>query len=156
MTTAPHPRTRESRSGSGRPKWKLTTGGANAASTSAASAENGARPGPAGASEATPSSAKYGAKAARQRASASASGAGGVWAKKFTLYGTPASRRRDSSARRASGLSIAAGRDPSAPACPTAIASALPCTPAMGAWIRGYRVPNRAARSTMVPSCPLH
>ena len=47
-TLAPQPRTRASSSGDGRPKWKLTTGGANAASNSAVSASNGRRPGPAG------------------------------------------------------------------------------------------------------------
>ena len=45
---APMLRTRSSNAGFGRPKWKLTTAGLNAASTSAAASLKGARPGPSG------------------------------------------------------------------------------------------------------------
>src|SRR5205085_2170851 len=40
--------------------------------------------------------------------------------------------------------SIAHGREPSAPAFDAAMASALPCTPAIGAWMIGSSVPSRS------------
>ena len=43
---APVARTRASRPRDGRPKWKLTTAGANSSRTSAISALNGDQPGP--------------------------------------------------------------------------------------------------------------
>jgi hypothetical protein len=47
-----------------------------------------------------------------------------------------------SSARIASIDSSAHGSDPSPPAFDTAIASALPCTPAIGAWMTGSSIPR--------------
>src|SRR4029434_10310750 len=38
---------------------------------------------------------------------------------------------------------IAHGSEPSPPALDTAIASTLPCTPAMGAWMIGSSMPRR-------------
>ncbi len=82
----------------------------------------------------SPSSAKYGASAARHAASRSASGSGGVWQKKLTLNGfVVCARMAASSLRMASRLSMAQGSEPSPPALETATASALPCTPAIGA-----------------------
>src|SRR5215218_1976602 len=51
-----------------------------------------------------------------------------------------------SSSRMASGPSSAHGREPNAPAFDAAVASALPCTPAIGAWMTGSSVP-RTSRS---------
>lgn len=47
-----------------------------------------------------------------------------------------------SSLRMPSGASIAQGSEPRPPAFDTAIASALSCTPAMGAWMRGCSMPS--------------
>jgi hypothetical protein len=57
-----------------------------------------------------------------------------------------------SSARIASGVLIAQGSDPRPPAFETAIASALPCTPAIGAWTIGSSMPRRDRRSVIVAS----
>src|SRR3982751_720848 len=46
--------------------------------------------------------------------------------------------------------SIAQGNEPSAPALLAAMASALPCTPAMGAWINGSRVPRSCWRMAVI------
>ena len=57
----------------GRPKWKLTTGGLNSLEHVSASASNGDATGPPGSRSASmPSSARYGARTARHRASRSA------------------------------------------------------------------------------------
>ena len=48
ITVQPAALTRSTSLGSGKPKWKLTTGGLNDSSTCAASALNGERVGPAG------------------------------------------------------------------------------------------------------------
>ena len=44
--------------------------------------------------------------------------------------------------RRASGLSMAHGKDPKPPALHTAAANALLCTPAIGAWMMGSSMPK--------------
>jgi hypothetical protein len=49
-----------------------------------------------------------------------------------------------SSVRIASTDSSAHGSEPSPPAFETAIASALPCTPAIGAWTIGSSIPSSA------------
>ena len=130
--------------GSGRPKWKLTTAGLNSSSTSQASALNGRRPGPAAIAAGSMSySRKYGASAARHAASRSLLGVGGVWQKKLMPYGLSVPRLiAVSSLRIASGASIAHGREPRPPALLTAMASALPCTPAIGAWMTGSSIPR--------------
>src|SRR5262249_40686204 len=70
---------------------------------------------------------------------------GVLWQKKLTLYGRSVfARISASSFRRASGLSIAQGREPSPPAFETAIAKALPWAPAMGAWMMGIEIPKRS------------
>src|SRR5687767_5580766 len=43
-----------------------------------------------------------------------------------------------------SGASIAHGCEPRPPAFDTAIARALPCDPAIGAWMIGRSIPNRS------------
>ena len=50
-------------------------------------------------------------------------------------------RQLGAHARRAP--SIAHGSEPSPPAFDTAMASALPCTPAIGAWMIGSSMPSR-------------
>src|SRR5688572_17375416 len=78
---------------------------------------------------------------ARQAASRRSSTAGSPWTKKLTLYGFPvAAVIADRSARMAWGGSRAQGREPRPPAFDTAIASALPCEPAIGAWMMGRSV----------------
>src|SRR5690349_6042430 len=49
----------------------------------------------------------------------------------------------------ASAASDAQGSDPSPPAFDTAIASALPCTPAMGAWMIGRSTSRMSSRRLM-------
>src|ERR671911_2058331 len=79
----------------------------------------------------------------RQAASRCGSGCGGVWQKKFTLKGlVVAAVITLSSLRIASGDKIAHGSDPNPPALDTATANALPCTPAMGAWMIGHSIPS--------------
>ena len=79
----------------------------------------------------------------RQSASRSHSRAGGTWQKKFTLKGlVVCALIAASSLRITSALSIAHGNDPSPPAFETAMASALPCTPAIGAWMIGSSMPS--------------
>ncbi len=148
ITRQPRAFTSASSAGAGRPKWKLTTAGRNSSSSGRCSGPNGARPVPSVTTEgSTPYSAKYGASAARHAASRAASGAGARWQKKLTLNGRPAAPARSaaSSARSDSGVSIAAGSDPSAPLWQAATASAAPCTPAIGAWTIGHSVPSSAA-----------
>jgi len=78
---------------------------------------------------------------ARQAASRASSTAGSRWTKKSTLYGfAVASVIAESSARIACGVRRAHGREPRPPAFDTAIASALPCEPAIGAWMTGISV----------------
>src|SRR6185369_4070682 len=75
--------------------------------------------------------------------------------KKLTLIG-PRVRARTaaSSARRPSTPSKAEGSDPSPPASLTAAASALPCTPAIGAWTIGKVVPNGGVIASPPPHGP--
>ena len=145
ITLAPQPRTRASNSGDGRPKWKLTTRGANDSTTSATSALNGARPGLEGiASASMPNSANQGASAARHAVSRAASGTGGAWQKKLTFHGfVVCVRIASSSVRSASSESVAAGSEPSPPSLLTAIAIGLVCTPAIGAWMIGSSMLNK-------------
>src|SRR5689334_4815209 len=49
-----------------------------------------------------------------------------------------------------SGASIAIGSEPSPPASHTAMASALPCTPAIGAWMSGSATPRRSRNASLV------
>jgi len=66
-----------------------------------------------------------------------------VWQKKFTLNGLAvAAVMTDSSLRIESGDNIAHGSDPNPPALDTAMANALPCTPAIGAWMIGNSIPR--------------
>src|SRR5687767_14399070 len=51
---------------------------------------------------------------------------------------------RSTSLRIWSGFRSAQGSDPRPPAVDTAIASALPCDPAIGAWMIGSSIPSRA------------
>jgi hypothetical protein len=58
--------------------------------------------------------------------------------KKLTLKGTSvACLTAAICSRRRSGVSMAAGNEPSPPARQTAIVSSGPCAPAIGAWMRG-------------------
>jgi hypothetical protein len=54
-----------------------------------------------------------------------------------------------SSARSASSPSMAQGSEPKPPALQTAMASALPWTPAIGAWMIGSSMPRRALREVI-------
>ena len=83
--------------------------------------------------------------AARQAASRSALGAGGLWQKKLMLNGLPVCAAIAwSSLRMPAASSIAHGSDPRPPALDTATASADSCTPAIGAWMIGNSVPSRS------------
>jgi hypothetical protein len=55
------------------------------------------------------------------------------------------------SLRIACGESIAHGREPKAPAFDTASVSALPCAPAIGAWMIGNSMPNNCCRVMLCP-----
>jgi hypothetical protein len=80
----------------------------------------------------------------RHTRSRAASGSGGWWQKKLTLIGLSVNvRNRVNSARNASRLSMAQGREPKPPALETAAANTAPCTPAMGAWMMGSLVPRK-------------
>ena len=144
---APAARTRASSSGAGSPKWKLTTAGLNSSSTSAAAAPKGAREAPA-TRPARPGPARRStAPARRARRLRPRVGRGALWQKKFRLKGrSVCAFSACSSLRSASGPSIAHGSEPSPPALHTATASALPCTPAIGAWISGQSMPNNCCR----------
>ena len=65
--------------------------------------------------------------------------------------GRPAACSAASSARNCAGVSIAQGSEPRPPARPTAMASALVCTPAIGAWMIGSAVPRRSVRDMAHP-----
>src|SRR5262249_22728994 len=79
----------------------------------------------------------------RHASSRTGSDSGGVWQKKLTLNGLVVPRAiAASSARIWSTDSSAHGSEPSPPAFETAIASALPCTPAIGAWMTGSSIPS--------------
>jgi hypothetical protein len=54
-----------------------------------------------------------------------------------------------SSLRKPSTFSIAHGTDPRPPAFETAIAIALPCAPAIGAWMIGNSTPRRSVSLDM-------
>jgi hypothetical protein len=80
-----------------------------------------------------------------------------VWQKKLTLKGRVVPAASAVSSRSiASGDSMAQGREPSAPALLTATASAAPCTPAIGAWIKGCSVPSRVVSAFMRAFSPGH
>jgi hypothetical protein len=77
----------------------------------------------------------------REVAAARGLGAGGGWQKKLTLNGRVVRARIAASSRRIdSGDSIVQGSEPRAPALLTA--TALPCTPAIGARMIGSSVPR--------------
>src|SRR5262249_46158839 len=88
----------------------------------------------------------------RHAASRSALRTGGSWQKKLTLNGLSVwARIAASSLRIASGLSMAQGSEPRAPALHTATASALPWNPAMGAWMIGSSTPRSDFRLIVGP-----
>ncbi len=93
----------------------------------------------------------------RQRGSprcfARRSGTGARWQKKLTLNGSSVATRMASNSRLiAATSSIAHGNEPRPPAWQTAIASALPCAPAIGAWITGSWTPNDRCSSIAILS----
>src|SRR5262249_31489808 len=72
------------------------------------------------------------------------SGSCTAWQKKLTLNALLVPRTSAaSSARIASGDNIAHGSDPKPPALDTPMAIALPCAPAIGAWMIGNSMSNR-------------
>ena len=129
----------------GSPKWKLTTAGRSCSTSSHARRVERC---PAGAGRArparTPSSAAYGASRSSQCRMRSGSSTGSRWQKKFRLNGPGAGRPDAAPPRpaRRRRSSIAHGSEPSPPARPTAMASAEPLEPAIGACTIGSSMPR--------------
>ena len=140
-----HERDRAAARRAGR-KWKLTTcGRSSSTSSSARRIEREARRAPAERPRCrgrTRGSTARGRSATPPRAPGRATG--GRWQKKLRLKRRDGRGRADGgdSRRIAAASSIAHGSEPRPPALQTAIASALSCAPAIGAWITGSSTPR--------------
>ena len=156
-TTAPVARTRSTSSGAGKPKWKLTTSGRHRSTTLQASSSKGCLGDPGDiCARSTPNCASNCESDSDHASSCALETSGGTWQKKLTLSGASVALRNSSICPESCSLvNIAAGSEPRPPAWATAMASATPLEPAIGACTMGNSIPSRTL-SPLPMNTPAH